>query len=83
MQSRINERPAPHRADRPLVIALGVVGFSEKIINGGVVQAGEQNENVGGKIVIAGFVLAVARLGYVKVLRNIGLCEVKVFTEIT
>ena len=69
--------------DRPSVVSLWVVGFAEEVVDGCVVQAGELDEDGGGDVVVAGFVLTVARLRHMEHARDMYLGQVMIFAHIT
>lgn len=66
-----------------ICISLWIRGFSDKIVDAGVIDAGKLDEDGDGNIGRADFVLAVTRLCDAKFGGNGGLLQVVVFAKVT
>ena len=63
-------------------IASWVIGFSQQIIDAGVVKARQADEDGGGNVVLARFVFGIARLRHAQHVGYLGLIEVFIFAQI-
>ena len=61
-------------------IAVRVIGFTEKIIDAGIVKAGELDQDLGRDIVGADFVFGIAGLRHAQIVCNLLLTEIVIGT---
>ena len=66
----------------PLIISFWIVGFTEQIIDAGVVKAGELNQKLEGDGALAGLVIGIGWLRDVKMLSDFCLRIIVVFAQI-
>lgn len=66
-----------------ICISLWIRGFSDKIVDAGVIDAGKLDEDGDGNVRRADFVLAVTRLCDAELGGNGGLLQIVVFAKVT
>ena len=64
-------------------IASRVIRFPQKVIDAGVIEARQANEDGGGNVVLARFVFGIARLRHAQHVGYLGLVEVFIFAQVT
>ena len=62
------------------MIAGGVVGFAQEVVDAGVVDAGELDEDGGGDVALASFIFGIACLRHIEHFCNFGLVPIVVFS---
>ena len=65
-----------------LCISCGNIGFTEEIVDAGVVEARELDEDCGGNVIFAGFILGVTGLRHAEDGCYLLLCQIAVLSEV-
>ena len=65
------------------MIALGVIGQTQEIINGYTVKVGKLDQDICGNIPLTQFIVAVNLLGAIKNLCHLALFQVSIFPQIS
>ena len=65
MATKMTARPAYMEDGPSFFVSVGIGGLTQKIVDGGVVNASELDEDGGGDVALPCFVLAIPRLRHI------------------